>query len=247
MNTKNPQYKSWKKYLLEFLLLFLAVFLGFFADNLRDRSSEKKKEQGYISSLIVDVSIDKANIEKAIENNEIRKRKLDTLSMLCYNYDKKETNLREIYDYYQYVLIRPDFFTPNEVTMLQLKNAGGMSLISKKEVVRELLQYDLQEKKLSKQQDYYENYQNNTIGLALKVFTHEPYQIMRAASEKKESIDLSTLDFELIQDDELLLTQFANVTNMYSGIVNYYNILLKETEQQADSLIVKLKGEYKVD
>ena len=55
------------------------------------------------------------------------------------------------------------------------------------------------------------------------------------------------VDFKLIRDDKLLLTEFANVVDLYSGIVNYYNDLLKETEIQADSLIMKLKKEYNIE
>ena len=239
--------KNWKKYFLEFLMLFLAVFLGFFADNLRDKFSEKEKENGYISSLIDDVKIDKVNIQKAIQMNEMRKGKLDTLSNLCYNYNAKNNNDVELYKYYRIILFRPDFLITNELTMLQLKNSGGMRLIKNKEVVREILQYDLQDKKLANQQKYYENYQNNAINLGIRIFSQQPFQIMESTYNKTGKVELDSIQFKLIQNNELLLTEFANVTNMYSGIVNYYNMLLKETDQQADSLIMKLKKEYKLE
>lgn len=105
--------KNWRKYFLEFLMLFLAVFLGFFADNLRDKFSEKEKENGYVYSLIEDVKIDKVNIQKAIQMNEMRKGKLDTLSNLCYNYNFKTSNIRELYNYFGIITLRPDFLTPN--------------------------------------------------------------------------------------------------------------------------------------
>ena len=245
-NKKNST-KSWKRYFIEFLMLFFAVFLGFFADNLRDTFSENKKENGYITSLIEDVKIDKINIQKAIQMNEMRKGKLDTLSNLCYNYNFKTSNVRELYKYFNIITLRPDFLTPNELTMLQLKNAGGMRLIRNKEVAREILKYDLQDKKLVNQQRYYENYQNKTISLGLKIFSLHPFQIIESTYKKTGKVELDSIKFDLIQNDKLLLTEFANVTNMYGGIVNYYNILLKETDKQADSLIMKLKKEYKIE
>ena len=245
-NKKNST-KSWKRYFIEFLMLFFAVFLGFFADNLRDTFSENKKENGYITSLIEDVKIDKINIQKAIQMNEMRKGKLDTLSNLCYNYNFKTSNVRELYKYFNIITLRPDFLTPNELTMLQLKNAGGMRLIRNKEVAREILKYDLQDKKLVNQQRYYENYQNKTISLGLKIFSLHPFQIIESTYKKTGKVELDSIKFDLIQNDKLLLTEFANVTNMYGGIVSYYNILLKETDKQADSLIMKLKKEYKIE
>ncbi len=240
-------FKNWRKYLLEFLMLFLAVFLGFFADNLRDDFSKNEKENRYILSLIRDVEIDKKNIKEAIQMNEMRIGKLDTLSSLCYNYTTKIKNDRELYHYYRIVTLRPDFLTPNEITMLQLKNAGGMSLIENKEVVREILQYDLQEKKLSNQQKYYENYQNKTINLGLQIFSHQPFQVLESNYKKTGKVEFNLVRFKLIKNDQLSLTEFANFVNMYSGIVNYYNMLLRETDKQADSLIIKLKKEYTIE
>ena len=66
--------------------------------------------------------------------NETRIGRLDTLSNLCYDYSFKIKNDKELYKYYITVLHKPDFLNPTEITMLQLKNAGGMSLIKKKEV-----------------------------------------------------------------------------------------------------------------
>jgi hypothetical protein len=131
--------------------------------------------------------------------------------------------------------------------MLQLKNAGGMSLIKKKEVVREILHYDLQLKELANQQKYYENYQNNSINLGLRIFSRQPFEEIKSNYKKTGELKFGLVDFKLIRDDKLLLTEFANVANLYSGIVNHYNSLLKETEIQADSLIMKLKKEYNIE
>lgn len=240
-------FKNLRKYVLEFIMIFLAVFLGFLADNVRDDFSKNEKENEYISSLIQDVKIDKRNIKKAIQMNEIRIGKLDTLSSLCYNYNPKAKNDTELYKYFSIVTFRPDFLNPTEIAMLQLKNAGGMSLIKKKEVVREILHYDLQLKELANQQKYYENYQNNSINLGLRIFSRQPFKELKSNYKKTGVYDFGLVDFKLIRDDKLLLTEFANLTNMYSGIVNYYNSLLKETEIQADSLIMNLKKEYNLE
>jgi hypothetical protein len=239
--------KNMRKYFLEFIMIFLAVFLGFFADNVRDDFSKNEKENGYISSLIQDVKIDKRNIKKAIQMNEMRIGKLDTLSSLCYNYSSETKNDSELYKYFSIVTFRPDFLNPTEIAMLQLKNDGGISLIKKKDVVRDILHYDLQLKELANQQEYYENYQNNSINLGLRIFSRQPFEEIKSNYNKTGRYEFGLVDFKLIRDDKLLLTEFANVVNLYSGIVKYYNDLLQETEIQADSLIINLKKEYNIE
>src|ERR1700686_354541 len=50
--------KRWKEYFLEFLMIFLAVTLGFFAESYRESLGDKKKEKGYIRSMIEDLKND---------------------------------------------------------------------------------------------------------------------------------------------------------------------------------------------
>jgi len=239
--------KNWKKYLLEFFMLFLAVFLGFFADNLRDKSSEKSKEREYIHSLIEDVVLEKINIQKVISYNKTRKTRLDSLSKFCYNYSLENIDDRKLYYHYPFsILQRPDFLSANELTMTQLKNAGGMRLIKNKNAIKEILLYDMQQKKLEDQQKYYENYHKNSINLGLKIFNHQKVRHMVSLIKTKDTINLKATNFKLIQNDQNLLTEFGNVVDMYGGIVAYYNMLLEEKNNQADSLILKLKKEYKI-
>lgn len=127
---------NWKKYIIEFSLLFLAVFLGFFADNYREKLSEKSKEKKYISTLIKDVETDKNNLDLTIKNNNYRKTVLDSLSTLCYAFDKESDMYKELYRLYPIIMRKPDFFIPNELTMAQLKNAGGMRLINNEKAVK---------------------------------------------------------------------------------------------------------------
>lgn len=236
--------KSWKKYFIEFLMLFLAVTLGFFADNIRDGFSDRAREKEYIVSMIEDAESDKVNIQEAIKNNTARKKMLDSLSVLCFNYDSKKDSINyKLYRNYAIVLLKPDFLNPSELTIQQLKNAGGMRLIKNKEAINAILRYDLAEKKLENQQHYYENYQNNAIGLGFKVFNYKIYNGL--IGNKKTSYSLT--DFELLNNDKNLLVEFGNHAFMYSGIVEYYKILLEEKSKEADTLISTLQKEYNID
>jgi len=253
---KNPKKKkftiNWKKHFLEFIMLFLAIFLGFFADNLREQSSDRSKEKEYIKSMIEDVKTDKKNIQIAIKNNRVRKIYLDSLSNLSFNYDLINNNDRSLYQYYPAILQRPDFLTPSELTLQQLKNAGGMRFIKNNEAINAVLTYDSKLKKLANQQKYYENYHKNSINLGLKIFNHKNIRVMQSLLMKTGKIDLTQIDlnefdFKLLENNNSKISEFGNTVDMYAGIVNYYIMLLLEVDKQADSLITKLNTEYRLE
>ena len=239
--------QDWKKYLIEFLMLFLAVFLGFIADSYRDKISEKSREKEYIKALVEDVKTDKVIISKVIQNNIARKSYLDELAKMCFNFNSDTTNMVKLYRHYPIVITRPDFFVPNELTMLQLKNAGGMRLIQSRKAIKAILKYDLQKTLLVNQQKYYESYHNKAIDVGLKIFNHQKLREMFDLYKTNDTLKLTTLSYELIRTDKETLTQFGNEVDMYGGIVDYYKILLEKTNAEADSLILTLKREYKME
>lgn len=239
--------KNWKRYILEFLMLFLAVFLGFLADGYREKLTEKSREKKYIISLIQDVESDIAHLDQIISNNTFRKSYLDSLSRSCFAFNKQDSSLMQLHFYYPMVLQRPDFFIPNDLTMLQLKNAGGMRLIKNDQVVKAILQYDLQKSLARNQQEYYENYHNTAINSGLKIFDHQKVRAIWNLRQAKDEVKLSQMNFNLLKNSEVMIPQFGNEIAMYSGIVGYYNMLLEESKNQANSLITNLKSAYEIE
>ena len=244
---KGKALKNWKKYFFQFLMLFLAVFLGFVADGYREKLSERTKERKYIVSLIKDVEADKAHLAKLIRNNEVRRSQLDSLSRYCSAFGKQDNVLQNLYFVYPIVLQRPDFFVPNELTMLQLKNAGGMRLINNDRVVKALLEYDLQKSLVKNQQEYYENYHNTAINSGLKMFDHPKVRAIWDLRQANDTVQLAKMDYSLVTYGEHLIPQFGNEIAMYSGIVSYYNLLLGASQNQAVLLISILKKEYGIE
>ena len=234
--------KNWKNYLLEFLMLFLAVLLGFMADNYREKLSEKIKEKEYILSMVEDVEKDKINIKEVLKFNNRRSEYLDSLGIICMNYKSTKSSNLELYKYLPVVLFRPDFIDPTELTMHQLKNAGGMRLIKNKKAINEIILYDSKIKKIENQQVYYKNYHNNSINMGTKVFNL--YKLMSYLNEKTNRYKPE--NFKFINGDDVKLSEFGNNVLLYKGIVDYYIILVKEMEKQADNLIKTLKEEYKL-
>ena len=131
--------KSWKGYLLDFIMLFLAVSLGFMADNFRERASERSKEIEYIRSMIEDVEEDRVNIKAAIDVNTQKIQGLDSLLNICFNYSDTDVDKLDINRHFVQVLYHPEFLTPTDLTMQQLKNAGGMRLIKSKTAINDII------------------------------------------------------------------------------------------------------------
>lgn len=234
--------KTWKSYFLEFIMLFLAVSLGFLADNFREKASERTKEKEYIRSMIEDVEEDRIDIEEKIAANNNRVLYLDSLINLAYNFSPTNENRRAINRYYSRVVRHPEFITPTELTMQQLKNAGGMRLIKSNAAINEIIRYDTKLKKIANQAVYYENYQNKAIDVGTKIFNIQNLIWILRNPNKKQT----PKNFKLLTEDESKLKELGNSIAMYKGIMQYYVFLLKELDKQGATLTQTLKEEYKL-
>lgn len=238
----NSKKRNWKGYFLEFIMLFLAVSLGFMADNFREKTSERNKEIGYIQSMIEDVEEDRVNIKEVINVNTQRVKSLDSLLIKCFNFSGYRKEVLELNEHFIQVLTHPEFLAPAELTMQQLKNAGGMRLIKSKNSINDIIRYDTKLKKIENQQLYYENYQNKAIDKGTKIFNIQ--KLLFAI--RNPNNDLKPEHFELLNDDKSELKIFGNNVAMYKGIIEYYVKLLTETNKQGEVLIQTLKSEYKL-
>jgi hypothetical protein len=135
--------KKWNHYLWEFIMLFLAVFCGFLAENFREHQVEHQREKQFIRSLYNDIKADTANLDRIIIARTLKGKALDSLSYLM-NTTSPESFSREIY-FFAAPIARtlPYRFVPNDGTLQQLKNSGGLRLIRKSEVVDSIAKYDV--------------------------------------------------------------------------------------------------------
>ena len=234
--------KSFKEYLLEGLMIFIAVTMGFFAESFREHITDNGKEKEFIISMIEDAQTDIVNINEAFSLNKLRSLHLDSLAVICINYNAIDNADSRIYRLYRYGLIHPAFISPTERTMQQLKNSGGMRLIKRKTAVDSIILYDNAAKKLADQQAYYELYQNESAKSAVSLFNFQKLGFSKIIhiSDKDSS-------FQLLTHDKILLAEFSNRITIYSGVVGFYNIRLLEMKAHAVNLIETLKKEYKLE
>src|SRR5687767_7010390 len=149
--------KKWAHYFWEFLMLFLAVFAGFLAENQREHLIEHKREKQFINLLINDIMVDTARLNHLINNRNIRESRLDSLTSLLNN-DSADWFTNDIY-FFAITVPRITIFqfTPNDGTMQQLKNAGGLRLIRNHIMTDSILKYDAAIRSLQRLDDQEQN------------------------------------------------------------------------------------------
>ena len=121
---------GWKHYLFEFLMLFLAVFCGFLAENLREKVVEHKQEKQYVSSFIEDLKSDTSFIDRYIGSKIEKKKMNDSLIWYLNTPDPNKYGQRIYFIARQ--LTRTFNFFPADRTIKQLKNSGGLRLITQR-------------------------------------------------------------------------------------------------------------------
>ena len=139
----NLEKKNFKQYLLEGLMIFLAVTLGFFAENFRENMVENAREKKYINSIVEDLKTDSANLNFIIHtympavNNWVD----SSVHLLESSGSVSVSNERIIYQAIENATLWRHF-NPNQRTLTQLKNSGNFILISDKNAIDGILDYD---------------------------------------------------------------------------------------------------------
>ena len=135
--------KKWTHYFWEFLMLFLAVFCGFLAEYQLEHVIEHQREKQLVKSLINDITADTARLNDIIKSRNERERMFDSLSILL-DEGPPYDSTNEIYYYGIFIpRITTVRFIPNDGTIQQLKNAGGLRLIRNRLVADSITGYDV--------------------------------------------------------------------------------------------------------
>ena len=150
--------KHLREYFLEFLMIFLAVTLGFFAETIREKISESHRENDYILGLINNVETDTANLHQMIIANDLELKGIDSLLKISKKNFASISGQDSIFYYTMQYTGNLHIFTFNDLTLVQLRNAGGYSLIKTGKVADSIALYE---------------YNNNNIFFFLKII-HTP-------------------------------------------------------------------------
>ena len=115
-----------------FLCYYLAVFCGFLAEYQLEHKIEKNKEKQYIRSFMEDMEADTVSLNSRIRYCELTIKRADSAIAVLSQQDLDKM-AGEIYYFLRWIH-RSDVFNVNDKTIVQLRNAGGMRLVSSKAV-----------------------------------------------------------------------------------------------------------------
>ena len=235
--------KYFKYALGEIILVVIGILIALQLNTWKDWNNERKAEKAYALSMIKDVKKDIQSFDAAIELNEERFKSLDALAKLCFNYDQKTD--AQIYLMFKNCLRHPDFVSQTDRTLMQLKNAGGMQLITKPTTSDSIVQYEAFFKKLTNQQRWYEDMQKEVAEIGVLLVNFKFYPDFRT-SLSKEELNNFIRDAKLVTQDEKLIIEFGNKASLYKGITNFYLYLLKEGKVKSINLIKTLQEDYQL-
>lgn len=231
--------KNWKSYFWEFLMLFLAVFCGFLAEYKLEHIVEHQKGIQYIHSLKKDIQVDTAKLSKLITDFEQKQSGLDSM-LESLKGITSSSNSNGLYNYVKYTTDYPDFIYTDR-TMQQLKNAGGLRMISDKESADRIVMYDAAIKRilLTEELELNPNQQSlKRLTIAIFDFSSIP--------DFKNKFSSGHFDdhLSLLRYDKHMLKEYYNEIWIMNRKVGQHAKNLLEAKLTAEQLLQFFKEKY---
>jgi hypothetical protein len=237
--------KNVKEYLLEFLMIFLAVTMGFFAETIRERISEKHLERDYIIGLINNAESDTAQLRGLISRNESLLRGIDSLLSISRVRFTERSVQDSLYYYALAYTFTTHIFKSDDLTLVQLRNAGGYSRIKTTGVADSIALYESKNKEIQIQERFYIDNAAQTWAAFKQVFDGTQTKKFFAADSANNRIPA---DFDvLISPDKEKMAVLLNDYWSYSGTIYEYNIELQKQLDYLKNFVRFLKERYDVD
>jgi hypothetical protein len=237
--------KKWTHYFWEFLMLFLAVFCGFLAENQREHYIEHQREKQFARSLFNDVKSDTVNIARIINARTMKERILDSLFFMM-NSPNPGDFVKQVYPY-AVIISRtlPYRFVPNDGTMQQLKNSGGLRLIRNRAVVDSISKYDIHVRNVLEQYAVEQSQIEHYRTAAAKIFDALVFRYMIDENAAVVNPPPANSSFQSFTKRELYEWNYR--TYGLSGINKGTRRDMRLLLQQAANLLLILKKEYHLE
>ena len=233
--------KKWTHYVWEFFMLFLAVFCGFLAEYALEHKIEADREKQYAISMVEDLKLDTAALNRIIQLRTNRLVILDSLSLLLEE-TENSSNLSTLY-YYSAITSRFGSlqFIYNDRTIQQLKNSGSLRLIRNKIVSDSITLYYGSIKRLENVQEREDRNFQDLKPYRLKIFDGRIYDKMFTNSDRIQRPGGNPALLQYTKDDlngfigNLVAVKASNI-----GYIRFSMDLLK----QAINVLNTIKKEY---
>jgi hypothetical protein len=234
--------KKWTHYFWEFLMLFLAVFCGFMAENFREHQIEHKREKQYMASLIADLENDTANLLSGFSVKEERIAAIDSVFLVFEN----NPNATSINGSVHRQILRTNWdrlYRRNTTTIDQLKNAGGMRLVRKKNVADSIAAYDLKWIRAEFWKEAYVHQQEKEKTSISQLM--EASDLLQAYRTNPDPLHMPKMDdSKTIRINRAVLNQFLNELTLQKIITSQDIKAYRVLETSAENLIRLIKNEY---
>ncbi|MFZ1798508.1 MAG: hypothetical protein WAU24_01495 [Chitinophagaceae bacterium] len=238
-------HKKWKDYFLQFLMIFLGVTLGFFSSNIRDKIINDGKEEHYISNLIHDLKLDTLNAA-SIQNDQLKLlAEMDSALKITPEEIKNIPQQDSFFRHFLVFYINAFNFRQNDNTLIQLRNAGGYSLIRKPGVLDSIIALEnFYEEVKKNDQFYYDNF------IKVQDFSNRlmkmPF-VGTSANGTSVYPDLSVPVEVFTQYDKVLIEQLYNLIRNEQTQLVYYKYLIDIYKTRATGLMTFLQAKYDVE
>ena len=237
--------KNWKSYVWEFLMLFFAVFCGFLAQNFLEHRLEKEKGNQYVRSMIEDIISDSTKINQSFEFTEKQQLGLDSLSVLFNNPPYNDSIIKRMYILMLKYTMNDANVAFTKRTVSQLKNSGGMRLISNKISADEITKYTEGAEDIESQGEFFKNIAlNEIIKLNNKIFY---LKYIKGVTRKNVDSFMMKTPIKLANNNENLLIEYSNQLFFTSGILINYNNKLTNFKAEIPKTIEILKKENHIE
>ena len=232
--------KKWTHYLWEFIMLFLAVFCGFLAEYFLEHKIEKEKGKEYAQSFREDLCKDTAIIRENIGNLKKIITAGDSItSMLLNDRTHSKDDIKKLYDYNLASLSGFSVILTDR-TSIQLKNAGGMRLITNKKVAEGVVKYWIGMEALTRIEASIQDMKWAAREKSYAIFNTKYYSDSSINGKRIISDDAA-----LMIKDPLVLIELANrITHVKNLMKGAFINTLKKQQEEADQLIQVIDKEY---
>ena len=230
--------KKWTHYIWEFLMLFLAVFCGFLAENQREHMIEHRREKQFMSSLLSDLIADTTEIRASAKKATQTLLYQDSVFLYLDNYKQTDYVSAHFIDSLSLLALRRLAVVFNDVTAMQLKNAGNWRLIRKENVSRKIALYWNEQENVRISLGRYLIYRDRGRELEEKLFAFYEFDVAGARHLEVPS------KIRIIQTTPVLWAEYLNVISHSHVTAEQYLMKLNNQLEMAMELIGLLKKEY---
>jgi hypothetical protein len=226
-------------------MIFLAVTLGFFAETIRENISEKHREKDYIVGLINNVKSDTSELGGLIARNDLELKGIDTLMKIPKRNFSNISVQDSIFFYALLYTMNMHLFEFNDLTLVQLRNAGGYSLIKTNKVGDSIALYESKNNEIKIQERFVTDYYIQTWNAFKQIFDGSLYNNFVASYEKTNKIPSDI--YVLISTDQQRMDILYNNYWTYAIVLRSYDNFLKKHFKYLKEFLLFLQRKYKID